>query len=108
MLTGAIIGCVVVVVITIMNRSKAKQGTGLPGQLEQTLRGKEPMTLKQIAALVGKDTLMGRGEVAQALAALQSVGKVRTKAAPDGTPQLKKVDFITYEVVSTDNAQPTR
>jgi hypothetical protein len=99
MLTGALIGCVVAVVIMMMNRSKAKQGTGLPGQLEQTLRGKEPMTLKQIAALVGKDTFMGRGEVAQALAALQGIGKVRTTPAPAGTPQLKKVDFITYQVV---------
>lgn len=108
MLTGAIIGCVVALVIMMMNRSKAKQGTGLPGQLEQTLRGKEPMTLKQIAALIGKDTFMGRGEVAQALAALQSIGKVRTTPAPAGTPQLKKVDFITYEVVASQDPASTR
>jgi len=31
------------------------------------------------------------------LAALQSIGKVKTNPAPDGTSQLKKVDFITYE-----------
>jgi hypothetical protein len=105
MLTGAIIGCVVAVAIMMLNRSKAKKGTGLPGQLEQTLRGKEPMTLKQIAVLVGKDTFMGRGDVAQALAALQSIGKVRSNSAPQGTPQLKKVDFITYQVIATD--QPT-
>lgn len=108
MLTGAIIGCVVAVAIMMMNRSKAKQGTGLPGQLEQTLRGKEPMTLKQIATLVGKDTFMGRGEVAQALAALQAIGKVRTNPAPEGTPQLKKVDFITYEVIATDTPVANR
>jgi hypothetical protein len=101
MLTGAIIGCVVALAIMALNRSKAKKGTGLPGQLEQMLRGKQPMTLKQIAALVGKDSFMGRGDVAQALAALQSIGKVRTNPAPDGTPQLKKVDFITYEVIAT-------
>jgi hypothetical protein len=108
MLTGAIIGCVVAVVIMMMNRSKAKQGTGLPGQIETTLRGKEPLTLKQIAAMVGKDTFLGRGEVVQALAALQSLGKVRTNPAPAGTPQLKKVDFITYEVVASDSTTPAR
>lgn len=103
MLTGAIIGCVVALTMMVLNKSKAKQGTGLPGQLEQTLRGQQPMTLKQIAVLVGKDSLMGRGAVAQALAALQSVGKVRTYPAPDGTPQLKKVDFIAYEVTGADH-----
>ncbi|MBA3456847.1 MAG: hypothetical protein H0T42_27405 [Deltaproteobacteria bacterium] len=99
MLTGAIIGCVVALVIMAMNRSKAKQGTGLPGQLEQLMRTKGPLTLAQIAALVGKDTFMGRGSVAQALAGLAGVGKVRTTPAPAGTPQLKKVDFITYEII---------
>ncbi len=104
MLTGAIIGCVVALTMMMLNRSKAKKGTGLPGNLEQALRGQPPKTLKQIAALVGKDSFMGRGEVAQALAALQSIGKVRTIPAPEGTPQLKKVDFITYEVIA---APPT-
>ena len=99
MLTGAIVGVVVVLVMTMINKSKAAKGTGLPGQIEQTLRGKEPMTLKQIAAAVGKDSFMGRGEVVQAINALQSLGKVRTNPAPAGTPQLKKIDFITYQVV---------
>lgn len=106
MLTGAIIGVVVALVLMVMNRSKAKQGTGLPGHVEQTLRGTGPKTLKEIAMLVGKDSLMGRGDVAQALAALQSVGKVRVNPAPEGTPQLKKVDFITYEAVPADVRPP--
>ena len=99
MLTGAVIGVVVVLIISMMNRSKAAKGTGLSGQIEQTLRGKEPMTLKQIATAIGKDSFMGRGEVIQAINALQSLGKVKTNPAPAGTPQLKKVDFITYQVV---------
>ena len=99
MLTGAIIGCAVALAIMFMNQGKAKDGTGLPGQVEQVLRGAGPMTLKDISVKVGKDSFMGRGTVAQALAALQSVGKIKTNPAPDGTPQLKKVDFITYEAV---------
>ena len=104
MLTGAVIGVVVVLVMTMMNRSKAEKGTGLPGQIEAALRGREPMTMKQVAVLVKRDSFLGRGEVAQALAALQNVGKVRVNQAPPGTPQLKKVDFITYQVV--DGSQP--
>lgn len=100
MLTGAIIGCVVALVMMAMNKSKAKAGTGLPGQIEQVLRDKGPMTLKQISVAVGKDSFMGRGSVAQALGGLGSIGKLRTNPAPDGTPQLKKVDFITYELMT--------
>ncbi|MBA3500773.1 MAG: hypothetical protein M4D80_17645 [Myxococcota bacterium] len=99
MLTGAIIGCVVVLVMVVMNKSKAKAGTGLPGQIEEVLRTSGPLNLKDISVRVGKDSFMGRGNVAQALGALESVGKIKTNPAPDGTPQLKKVDFITYEAV---------
>ena len=105
MLTGAIIGCVVALVMMAMNKSRAKQGTGLPGQIEEAMTGKGPMNLKQISVLVGKDSFMGRGNVAQALAGLQSVGKLRMTPAPTGTPQLKKVDFITYEVIAVDPKQ---
>lgn len=86
--------------MAVMNKGKAKAGTGLPGQIEQVLRGAGPLTLKELAGRVGKGSFMGRGDVAQALAALQSVGKIKTNPAPEGTPQLKKVDFITYEAVS--------
>jgi hypothetical protein len=53
MLTGAIIGCVVALVIMAMNKSKAKAGTGLPDQIEQVLRDTGPMTLKQVSVAVG-------------------------------------------------------
>lgn len=99
MITGALIGVVVAVVMMAINRSKAKAGTGFPGQVEQALRGKPAMTLRDISVLVGKDSFMGRGKVAQALAGLQSAGKIKTTPAPQGTPQLEKVNAIKYEVV---------
>jgi hypothetical protein len=105
MLTGAIIGVVVAVTLTLVNRSRARSGSGLPGQIEQALRGRGALTLKEVAVLMGRDSFFGRGEVGQALAALSSVGKVRTIPAPDGTPQLKKVQFIKYERV--DRTPPT-
>ncbi|MFN0249894.1 MAG: hypothetical protein ACKV2T_23625 [Kofleriaceae bacterium] len=99
MLTGALIGLVVGVVVIVMNRNQAKAGTGLPGEIEQKMRGKGPMNLKQISVLVGKDSFMGRGKVGQALAGLQSAGKIKMTPAPEGTAQLQKVDHITYEVL---------
>jgi hypothetical protein len=107
MLTGAIIGVCVALVLMAVNARKAKKGTGLPGQVEELLRVSGPLTLKQIAERVGKDTFMGRGDVTQALAALQSVGKIRANPAPPGTPQLKKVDVITYEVIAAPSTPTT-
>lgn len=99
MLTGALIGLAVAVAIMIMNKSQAKSGTGLPGEIETKMRGKGPMTLKQISVLVDKDSFMGRGKVVQAIGGLQSAGKIKMTPAPEGTPQLQKVDHITYEVI---------
>ncbi len=104
MLTGAIIGGVVAVLMIVINKGKAKAGTGLPGQIEALLASSEPLTLQQVAARVGLDTFLGRGKVAQALGALHSVGKVKISPAPEGTPQLKKVDVITYEAVAIRSA----
>lgn len=106
MLTGAIIGVVVALTLMAVTTMRAKKGTGLPGQVEELLRASGPLTLKQVAERLGKDTLLGRGDVVQALGALQSVGKVRVNPAPPGTPQLKKVDVITYEAVGTPPAPP--
>ncbi len=104
MLTGALIGVVVVIALTIVNRNKAKAGTGVPGEVEKLLRERgTAMTLQEIAVAVNKDSLTGRGTVVQALAALQSVGKIRTIPAPEGTPQLKKKDFIKYEATGTQS-----
>jgi hypothetical protein len=98
-LTGAIIGLVVALTLTIVNRSRAKKGSGLPGAIEQALRGRGPLTLREVSSLVGKDSFLARGQVAQALSALHGVGKVRVIPAPEGTPQLKKVELSKYELI---------
>lgn len=97
MIQGAIIGLVVGIVMMLWNRRNAQKGTGLPGSIEQALEGRGPLTLAEVAHAVNKDSFFGRGEVAQALNALASVEKVRIHQAPEGTPQLKKADFIRYE-----------
>jgi hypothetical protein len=99
MIQGAIIGVVVALAMMFWNRRNAQQGTGLAGQIETALRGHAPATLDEVAQLVGKKGFMARGEVVQALNALVSVSKVRVIDAPEGTPQLKKVDFIRYEAI---------
>ncbi len=101
MLQGALIGLIVAVVMMFMQRRNAKNGTGIAGNLERVLAERGALTLSEAATAVGKGSFMGRGEVAQALNALSSVGKVRIIQAPEGTPQLQKVDHIRYERVAS-------
>ncbi len=101
MLEGALIGAVVAVVVVfgrmVVDRRHAKNGTGLPGQVERALRGKPALRLGEIAELVGMRTLAGRGKVAQALNALKAAGKIRIHAAPAGTPIRERERLTTYE-----------
>ena len=100
MIQGALIGLVVGLAMMFWNRRNAQQGTGLAGTIETALRGQPPSTLAEVATLMNKNTFLGRGEVAQALNGLIAVNKVKSHPAPEGTPQMKKVDFIRYEVIS--------
>ena len=99
MLQGAIIGLVVALGMVLWRRHQAQQGTGLAGEIERALSQKAPMTLAEVAESVGKNTFLGKGEVAQSLNALASINKVKIHLAPEGTPQLSKVDFIRYELI---------
>jgi hypothetical protein len=102
MLEGAVIGAAVALVVvfarTLANRRHAKNGTGLPGQVEQALRGKPALTQHEIAGLVGHRTAAGRGKVVQALAALSAAGKVRIHKAPPGTAFREVAKLTTYEL----------
>lgn len=102
MLQGLIIGIVVAIALTLYNRYNAKKGAGLAGTIEQVLADGQPRTLAEVAQVVNRNTFLGRGEVAQTLNALHAVGKVRIHPAEPGTPQLKKVDFIRYELIRRD------
>lgn len=99
MLQGAIIGIIVAVVMIFIQRRNAKAGTGLAGEVERALASGSALTLHEVAEAVGKNSFLGRGQVAQNLNALSMVGKVRIIQAPEGTPQLQKVNHIRYERV---------
>lgn len=100
MLQGAIIGLVVGLGMFFWRRHQAQQGTGLAGSIEAAMRGHPPKTLAEVAESVGKNSFFGKGEVAQSLNAMVSIDKVRVHQAPDGTPQLEKVNHIRYELIS--------
>ena len=62
------------------------------------LRAQGPLTLPALSEACGFKGFMARGNVALALNDLVALGKVRTIAAPDGTPQLQKVNFVRYSL----------
>lgn len=66
--------------------------------VELAMRGRGRLTLPAVAALVGRDTFMGRGAVGHALFAIASAGKLKVTPAPRGTPERDKIKFITYEL----------
>jgi hypothetical protein len=98
MLRGALIGLIVGIVMIFWNRHQASRGGGLAGEIEQAIRGKGRLTLDEVSAAVNRTGFLKRGQVAQALAGLISVGKVVQHDAPPGTPQLEKVNHICYEL----------
>jgi hypothetical protein len=66
--------------------------------IEAALRAQGPLTLPALSEAIGFKGFMARGKVTLALADMVRLGKVRTIAAPDGTPQLQKINFIKYEL----------
>lgn len=101
MLQGALIGLTVALVMMGYNYYAARSGTGLPGEIAKLLEGKAGgMTMPEIAQALGRDSFLRRGSVAQALGGLQQAGKVKVHLAPEGTPQLEKVNHIRYELIA--------
>jgi hypothetical protein len=78
--------------------SQRKQGQKLAPSIEATLRAQGALTMPALAEAIGFKGLMARGKVALALNELVTQKKVRVIPAPDGTPQLQKVNFIKYEL----------
>ena len=93
------IGLATAIGVLISNHFQRKKNKALAPKIEETLRGEGPLTLPALAEACGFKGLMARGKVALALNDMVAQNKVRTIAAPDGTPQLQKVNFIKYELV---------
>ena len=79
------------------HRRYARLGTGMAGEIERALADGVALTLAEVMTRVGKTGFWGRGQVVQALGGLTGIQKVKVIPAPEGTPQLKKVDFIRYQ-----------
>ena len=74
----------------LATRSQHKANAALQGAL----------TLPALTDAIGLRGFSARGKVMMALNDLVGQKKVRIIPAPDGTPQLQKVNFIKYELAA--------
>ncbi len=93
----AVIGVSVAIGLAIANTRQRKKNAALTPGIVENLESRE-MTLPDLAEAMGKGSFMGRGKVTLALNRLVESGAVTVIPAPDGTPQMKKVDFIRYRL----------
>jgi hypothetical protein len=90
-------GIAVAIGLLIVNARKTKKKAVLvPTILQHLLSGER--TLPELAEAMRMGGFLARGKVALALNELVEKGEVIVVPAPDGTPQLKKVDHIRYRV----------
>lgn len=86
--------------VLISQKLQAKKNKALMPAIEGTLRAQGALTLAGISDGIGMKGVMARGKVAMALNDMVTQGKVRVIPAPQGTPQLQKVNFIKYELIA--------
>jgi len=84
----------------IATRLRAKKSQAMAPAIETALRAQGALTLPALTEAVGLKGFSARGKVILALNDMVAQGKVRTIAAPEGTPQLQKVNFIKYELAA--------
>lgn len=84
-------------------RIRRKRNQVLALSIEAALRAQGALTLPALTDALGLKGFSARGKVIMALGDMVSRGRVRTIAAPDGTPQLQKVNSIKYELASSQS-----
>jgi hypothetical protein len=90
------IGVGVAIGLGIAVARQGKQNQALATRIEPLLREKGAQTLPEIGGALGMGSFFARGKVAMALNDLAMAGKVEVLGAPEGTPQLEKVNHIRY------------
>ena len=84
----------------LATRSQHKTNERLAPSIEAALGAQGALTLPALTDAIGLKGFTARGKVMLALNELVAQKKVRIIPAPDGTPQLQKVNFIKYELAT--------
>ena len=82
--------------VAIAMTRQRSQNRKLAPAIEPLLRDRGPLTLPDLATAMNMGGFLSRGKVALALNELALAGQVEIIPAPEGTPQLQKVNHIRY------------
>jgi hypothetical protein len=95
------IGLAAAIGVAVANVMQRKRNQKLAPAIETALRAQGALTLPALTEAVGLKGLTARGKVMLALNDMVAEGKVRVIPAPEGTPQLQKVNVIKYELTAS-------
>jgi hypothetical protein len=84
----------------LATRSQHKSNAALAPSIMAALQAQDALTLPALTDAIGLKGFSARGKVMMALNDLVREKKVRIIPAPDGTPQLQKVNFIKYALAA--------
>jgi hypothetical protein len=84
----------------LATRSQHKSNAALAPSIMAALQAQDALTLPALTDAIGLKGFSARGKVMMALNNLVREKKVRIIPAPDGTPQLQKVNFIKYALAA--------
>jgi hypothetical protein len=90
------IGVSVAIGMVIAMSRQNKRNQDLVALIEPVLRERGPLTLPGLSEALGMGGFYARGKVVLALNELFARGAVELIPAPEGTPQLQKVNHIQY------------
>jgi hypothetical protein len=96
MMVGIAVGAGVAMLVA--SKLQRKKNDKLVPSIEAALRAQGALTLPALTEAVGMKGFTARGKVAMALSQLVTNGVIETIAAPEGTPQLQKINFIKYQL----------
>ena len=93
---GAAVGAGVVIAA-----SRQRNGSrALAAKVEALLRARGATTLPEMQEALEMGSFSGRGKLAMALNEMVAAGQVQVIEAPQGTPQLEKVNLIRYRALT--------
>ena len=95
-MVGIAVGAAVAMLVA--GRIQRKKNDKLIPSIEAALRAQGALTLPALTEAVGMKGFSARGKVAMAIGQLVAKGTIDTIPAPDGTPQLQKINFIKYQL----------
>lgn len=96
MMVGIAVGAGIAMLVA--SKLQRKKNDKLIPSIEAALRAQGALTLPALTEAVGMKGFTARGKVAMALSQLVTKGAIETLPAPEGTPQLQKINFIKYQL----------